>query len=237
MDWESPRWLLAAVPALLLLLWIEQRSAHRMGAVRKRALLVVRALLVLLALLALAGPARVDRSGQRMLGFVLDGSQSMGADGLRAVLAEYRRLNAALGGAALPYVVVAGAEPAIFAAEAVLASRGGLAGGVAAGARGANGLGGGGGVGDGGCFPSGVGRELVMIGDGQQTVGDVVASARQAAARQERIHVRGVAGAAVADLRLTGLGAQPQSRAGGGNGGTEVGDGECVGGGCGGEVV
>jgi Ca-activated chloride channel homolog len=204
MDWESPRWLLAVVPALLLLLWIEQRSAHRMGAVRKRALLVVRALLVLLALLALAGPARVDRSGQRMLGFVLDGSQSMGEDGLRAVLAEYRRLNAALGGAALPYVVVAGAEPAIFAAETVLApeaewlvewqrEHGGQtdwAGAVEL-AR--------------GLFPSGVGRELMMIGDGQQTVGDVLASARQASARQERIHVLGVAGAAVADLRLTGL--------------------------------
>lgn len=203
MDWESPQWLLAAVPTLLLLLWIEQRSAHPMGATRKRLLLAVRALLVLLTLLALAGPAWVDRSGKRVLGFVVDGSQSMGEQGVKVALAEYQRLRGELGAAALPFVVVAGREPAIFGAEDLAArpesvkewqrengEQTNLAGAVEL-AR--------------GLFPSGVGRELVIIGDGQQTVGDVLESARQAAAREERIHAMGLAGPAVPDLRLTGL--------------------------------
>lgn len=203
MDWESPQWLLAIVPLWVLLLWIEQRSVHPMGMVRRRWLFGVRALLALLTLVALAGPAREDRSGKRMLGMVVDASQSMGEDGVMAALAEYRRIQSGLGEAALPYAVLAGAEPKLVRSEQLMGEasavrewqreQGGqtdLAGAVDL-LR--------------GVFPAGVGREMLLIGDGQQTVGDVVALARQAAAQGERVHGLGVAGAAVPDLRLVAL--------------------------------
>ena len=50
MDWASPKLLLLALPAFALLLWFENQSAHPMQGVRKRLLLVVRALLILLTL-------------------------------------------------------------------------------------------------------------------------------------------------------------------------------------------
>jgi len=58
LDWESPKLLLLILPALALLLWIESRTTHPMPPLRKRLLLVVRALGVMLAIAALAGPDR-----------------------------------------------------------------------------------------------------------------------------------------------------------------------------------
>src|SRR3569623_954754 len=94
MDWESPKLLLLALPLLALLLWIESRSAHPMEGLRKRLLLVFRALGVLLALLALAGPARIDQTGKKAMVLVLDHSQSLGAEGLKQVYERASELKA-----------------------------------------------------------------------------------------------------------------------------------------------
>ena len=72
MDWAHPKLLLLTLPAFALLLWFEARSAHPMHGLRKRLLLINRALILLLTLLALAGPARVTQTGRKALGIVID---------------------------------------------------------------------------------------------------------------------------------------------------------------------
>ena len=91
MDWESPKLLLLILPAVALLLWIESRSSHPMTGLRKRLLLVTRAIGVMLAIAALAGPARVSQTGRKALGIIVDASQSMGEEGLNKSLAEAAR--------------------------------------------------------------------------------------------------------------------------------------------------
>lgn len=203
MDWESPLWLLAAPPALAWLLWAERGSVHPMGAVRRRWLLLTRGLTVLLALLALAGPARVRRGNDKALGLVLDASQSLGEEGLRAVLAEARRLRSEVGGGRVPFAVLVGGEPRYFDLDSL--ERGGdevrnwqreqgARTDYAAALELAAAL-----------FPAGVARELVLIGDGFETQGDALAQARRFAAGGGRLHVLGVSGPPVPDTRVLAL--------------------------------
>ncbi len=206
MDWESPLWLLAAPPALLFLLWAEQGSAHPMGPGRRRVLLLLRGLTVLLALLALAGPARVRRGEGKALGLVLDASQSLGREGLQAVLDEARRLRGELGAEGAPFAVLAGGEPRALDPAALTNAaemeklttawqeQHGARTDYAAALELAETL-----------FPPGVGREIVLIGDGFETHGDALAQARRLAARGGRTHVLGVAGPPIPDVRVLSL--------------------------------
>ncbi|MGY8640117.1 MAG: hypothetical protein ACKVJU_03360 [Verrucomicrobiales bacterium] len=85
MDWLHPQLLLLAIPAFLLLVWFDAKSAHPMSEKRRRWLLIVRTLLVLIGLLALASPARVVNSNKQAAIFVMDHSRSEGEEGLQKV--------------------------------------------------------------------------------------------------------------------------------------------------------
>ncbi|MCW0220798.1 MAG: hypothetical protein OJI67_20895, partial [Prosthecobacter sp.] len=113
MDWESPKLLLLALPALALLLWFESQSSHPMEGLRKRLLLVVRALGIMLALAALAGPAKVSQTGKKALGIILDASQSMGTEGWQKGLVEAQRLQKGMGAGTETFVVMLGDQPAL----------------------------------------------------------------------------------------------------------------------------
>ncbi|HCN28748.1 MAG TPA: hypothetical protein DIT64_08255 [Verrucomicrobiales bacterium] len=200
MDWESPKLLLLILPALLLLLWIEGASAHPMTGLRKRLLLVARALGVMLALAALAGPARVSESGRKSLGIVVDASQSLGAEGYARALAEAERVRAGAG--VETFVVRFGSRPELLPAEAAETPE------QAAAWREKNG-------GDShyaaalelarALFPPGASRTLLLIGDGHETRGSLLDSARDAALAGVRLHALPVAGTLRPDARVLSL--------------------------------
>ncbi len=200
MDWESPKLLLLVLPALLLLLWIEGGSAHPMSVRRRRLLLVVRALGVLLALAALAGPARVAESGRQSLGILVDASQSLGAEGAARALAEAERVRAQTG--AETFLVRFGDRPELLPAdrteteEAVTAWRsrhGGDSHYAAAVEFGRT------------LFPPGSSRTLLLIGDGHETRGSLLAAAREAALAGVRLHALSLAGPLQPDARVLDL--------------------------------
>lgn len=204
MDWESPLWFLLAAPALFFLLWVERRSAHPMSAGRKRLLLVLRALMVLLTLAALAGPARMQHGQGRAVGYVVDVSQSLGREGLERAAAEVRRLTRQWPAGVDQFVVLAGREPEVaeledFAEEALTRLKGaqtrlGAQTDFSSALELAAAL-----------FPAGAGRELILVGDGYETQGQVAAQARRLAARGVRVHALGVAGPRVSDARVMAL--------------------------------
>lgn len=199
MDWESPKLLLLALPALALLLWFESQSAHPMEGLRKRLLLVVRAVGILLALAALAGPARVSQTGKKALGIILDASQSMGAEGIEKGLAEARRLQGSLGAEAESFVVLLGDEPALLPegpkpdVAAFLTTHGGDSH-YSAAVDYAQAL-----------FPAGASRDIVLIGDGHETRGRLLEAARQASVSGVRIHAIPIAGPRKPDARVREL--------------------------------
>ncbi len=203
MDWESPYLLLLAIPAVLALLWIEQKSSHPMPSARKRMLLVVRALLVMMALVALAGPARVVQSGKRSLVMVLDLSQSLGADGAKSVVARAVAIQAQLPRDVECSFVTLGDEPAVLPPEMKLESSAPLIAwqekhgrdsdyGKAVGFAAA-------------LFPAGTSRHILLIGDGHETRGSLLESAKDAAAAGIRLHAAPVSGPKKPDIRVREL--------------------------------
>lgn len=201
MDWDSPKLLLLILPALLLLLWAEGGSVHPMSALRKRLLLVTRALGVMLAVAALAGPARVSESGEKALGILVDASQSLGAEGYARALAEAQRVRAAVGGEG-SFLVRFGARPELLRGEepelreqaaAWQEKHGGdshYASAVELGQA---------------LFPPGASRTLLLVGDGHETRGSLLAAARDAALAGVRLHVLPVAGELRPDARVLSL--------------------------------
>ena len=200
MDWESPRLLLLAVPLLALLLWIESQSAHPMEGLRKRSLLLVRASLILLGLLALAGPARVVKTGRKAVVMVLDHSQSMGEPGLKQVLSGAATLQARLGSGVESAMVALGDEPAVVTDLKAEADRGGWQrqhGGqtqMQSAVELAKAL-----------FPAGTSRHVVLIGDGHETRGSLITAAREAAVAGIRLYALPVAGPKRPDVRVREL--------------------------------
>lgn len=203
MDWESPKLLLFALPAMALLLWIESRSAHPMEGLRKRLLLVVRVLGVLLTLAALAGPARVSQTGRKALGILVDASQSMGDEGLKLALAEAQKLKTQAGGAVDTFVVRFGDKPE-WVPETLLLDpeiefkawqekHGGDSHSSAA-VEYAQAL-----------FPAGASRTLVIIGDGHETRGSLLEAARDTALNGTRLHALPVSGPRKPDARIVSL--------------------------------
>ncbi len=200
MDWESPKLLLLILPAVALLLWIESRSSHPVTGLRKRLLLVVRAIGVMLAIAALAGPAQVTQTGRKALGIVVDASQSMGEEGLAKSMAEAERVQKALGGDIDSFVVQLGSEPALLpegGTAAMLADWQKKNGGdshYAAAIEYAEAM-----------FPPGVSRNILLIGDGHETRGSLLAAAREAAVSGITLHALPVAGPRKSDARIIAL--------------------------------
>ncbi len=200
MDWESPKLLLLILPAVALLLWIESRSSHPVTGLRKRLLLVVRAIGVMLAIAALAGPAQVTQTGRKALGIVVDASQSMGEEGLAKSMAEAERVQKALGGDIDSFVVQLGSEPALLpeggtaAMQAEWQKKNGGDSHYAAAIEYAEAM-----------FPPGVSRNILLIGDGHETRGSLLAAAREAAVSGITLHALPVAGPRKSDARIIAL--------------------------------
>jgi len=200
LDWESPKLLLLILPAVALLLWIESRSTHPMSGLRKRLLLVVRALGVMLALAALAGPARVTQTGRKALGIIVDASQSMGEEGLARAAAEAARVRGAVGGGIDSFVVQLGAQPEILpegstpAMQAEWQKKHGGDSHYAAAIEYAEAL-----------FPPGASRNILLIGDGHETRGSLLTAAREAAVAGIKLHALPVSGPRKPDARLIAL--------------------------------
>ena len=201
MDWESPKLLLLILPALLLLLWIEGASVHSMTGLRKRLLLVTRALGVILALASLAGPARVSETGERVLGILVDASQSLGAEGYSRALAEAQRIRATAG-YERSFLVRFGARPELLREDAPELPEQAAAwqdkfGGdshYAAAVELALAV-----------FPPGASRTLLMVGDGHETRGGLLDAARDAAMAGVRLHALPMAGELRPDARVLSL--------------------------------
>ena len=203
MDWESPKILLLAIPLLALLLWIESTSAHPMEGLRKRLLLVVRAVGVLLALLALAGPARVEQSSRKAMVMVLDHSQSMGEEGLAKVFARAKDLRARLPSEVECFFVALGDEAALLPDKSALEAtpdrlewqrvHGGQTN-LQRGVEFARAL-----------FPAGTSRHIVLISDGHETRGNLMQAAREAAVTGIELHAIAVAGPRKPDVRVREL--------------------------------
>lgn len=202
MDWASPKLLLLALPAFALLLWFENQSAHPMQGLRKRLLLIVRALIILLTLTALAGPARVSQTGKKALGILVDASQSMGAEGLTQALEAAKRLQSQTGGDAETFIVRLGDKPELLASEAppdpaqqtAWQSIHGGDSQYSAAVEYALAL-----------FPAGASRDLVIIGDGHETRGSLMEAARDAAVSGTRLHAIPIAGPRKPDARVREL--------------------------------
>ncbi len=203
MDWEHPKLLLLAIPLVVLLLWIEQHSAHPMVGLRKRLLLVIRALCILLVLLALAGPAKVSQTGQRAMVMVLDHSQSLGAEGLKAVFAKAAAMRTAIGSDVECAFVALGDEPALIPNNTKLEAtperlawqtqHGGQSH-LARAVEFARAL-----------FPAGTSRHIVLISDGHETRGSLLEAARDASVAGIRLHTIAVAGPRRPDVRVREL--------------------------------
>jgi Ca-activated chloride channel homolog len=192
LDWESPKVLLLAVPALALLLWIESQSVHPMSALRKRLLLVVRALGVLLILLAMAGPASVTESSRRAVVLVQDHSQSMGAGGIQRVASRAEALRASQSDVQWQNVAF-GTEPILLTdnkSSDVLGTESDYARAI----KFASSL-----------FPAGTQREIVLIGDGLETRGNLLEATQAAAAAGIAVHAAPVAGDRKPDVRVKSL--------------------------------
>lgn len=199
MDWESPKLLLLALPALALLLWFESQSSHPMEGLRKRLLLVVRALGIMLALAALAGPAKVSQTGKKALGIILDASQSMGAEGWQKGFVEAQRLQKGMGAGTETFVVMLGDQPALLpeGPEPDVAKFQTEHGGdsqYSAAIDYARAL-----------FPAGASRDIVIIGDGHETRGNLLEAARQASVAGVRLHALPIAGPRKPDARVREL--------------------------------
>lgn len=205
MDWSHPKVLLLLLPALALLVWFDARSTHPMGAARRRLLLVLRSLLVLLALLALASPARLMKSRDQSVLFLLDHSRSQGSEGLESVYEIAGKLRDRLGGASAGWVAV-GEEgrlllnpgesrdlPAPEEREAIMGEIGASSD-FERGVVFARGL-----------FPAGSSRHLILVGDGVETRGSLLEAAKEAAVAGIKIHAVGVTGKIQPDARVTRL--------------------------------
>ncbi len=204
MDWIHPYYMAIIVPAALLLWWFHRRSLRPMSPARARALLTVRIAAVAILLLALAGPGWKMNTRQQAVIFIMDHSQSQGAAGIKAANEHARRLLGELPAGAQVGFLSAGRSTIVRQLpsgnrrvpepdETLLESDGGQTD-LAAAVRMASGL-----------FPPGTSRRLVLIGDGQQTRGDLEAAAGDAALLGAIIDAVPVAGERRPDVRVVRL--------------------------------
>lgn len=157
--------------------------------------------MVLLTLMALAGPASLRRGQGRSMGYVVDVSQSLGVEGVHRVVKEVRRISEALGADVEQFAVLAGKSPELIGMDSfrtgdlepflrAQASIGGQTNYAAAIELAA------------GLIPAGTGKELMLLGDGFETVGMAKAQAKRLAANRIQMHCLGVAGLRIDDARV-----------------------------------
>lgn len=203
-DWAHPLLILLILPAGLLVWWLHRATVRPLSPARNRALLIVRSLLLLIVLLALAGPAIEQTTDDESVIFVLDHSQSQGEVGMKASYERTKKLIDALPGGTTVGIVTTGDTTQVLQMPAAdfefpepdlkrLDDDGGqtdLASAVSLSS---------------GLFPSGTSRRVVLVGDGQETRGDLEAAARQAAQLGVTIDAVPVAGQRRPDVRVTRL--------------------------------
>lgn len=206
MDWLHPQALLLIFPALALLWWCDLKSTHPMGSTRRRVLLVLRSLLVILAIAAMASPARLLTSREQAVMFVLDHSRSEGESGIAAVYDAAANIRKALDGTPPVGYIAAGTQPELISypdrslleldpeRREFLAGEIGAASNYERSVTLARGL-----------FPTGTSKHIVLVGDGVETGGSLLAAAEEAAISGIKIHAVGVAGEIQPDVRVTRL--------------------------------
>ena len=201
MDWANPTILLLILPLIPLLWWFHHRSVRSLSERRSRWLLAVRLLLLFVLLLALAGPSWQRLASRSAVIFVIDHSQSQGESGLRAAINAVNRLGQQLPSTTYVGILSAGEEPKVLRipepgfvpvvvdekfqkADAV---RTDLARAVSLAC---------------GLFPADASRHVVLIGDGQETAGDLASAARDASQLGITVDVLPVAGEQRPDVRV-----------------------------------
>jgi Ca-activated chloride channel homolog len=186
-----------------LLLWWEGASLHPMQGRRKQLLLIFRAAAVVLGLLALAGPARELRTDKQALVLILDHSQSLGEEGLSEVFRKAEALRQGLPTGTSVSAVALGDEPALIQQDGgLMANATQLAWQAAHGAQShyAKAISFGRSL-----FPAGSSRQMVVIGDGEETVGAMQQAAQQAAVDGVILHALPVTGQRKPDARVREL--------------------------------
>jgi uncharacterized membrane protein len=204
MDWLHPWLLLLILPALVLLVWLARRSHHPMPRAQHRALLGVRCLAVVLVLIVWAGPAWELTSDRESVVIILDESASQGEEGMargrelanamiKSLSADTSVSVVSVGQDALvrhmPTTSRDPIEPSeditdVSAAHSNYASAVRLASGL---------------------FEPGAARRIVLVGDGLETRGDLLAAAREASLHNVVIDAVPVAGETRPDVRVVRL--------------------------------
>lgn len=196
-------WYLAAVPALVVFLWLGQRSSrHPMGPARRCSLTGLRFLAGVLVLLWLTVPLVRLTNREAVVVAVLDASRSQGQAGWQAQGEALATALEGLPGGTRVGVVAAGERPRVLRHPAVgrptaaELEAGAFADGsdFAAALRLAAGL----------CPPTASGR-LLLLGDGWATRGNTDEAVRAAASRGLRLDTLAVAGPAAPDARVVAL--------------------------------
>ncbi|MDH3583078.1 MAG: VWA domain-containing protein, partial [Phycisphaerae bacterium] len=204
MDWSDPKILLLLLPALPVLWWLSRHSEHPMSRRRQRALLAVRAALVAVVALAVAAPALKLMSDEKAVIFVMDHSQSQGEQGMAEAYGRVAELMAGLDRRTQVGFISAGQSVKLLEMPrrqlplpqipASLVEADGAQSDLEAAVALARGL-----------FPPGTSRRLVLVGDGQQTRGNLLDAAREAAISDIVIDAVPVAGQARPDARVLHL--------------------------------
>lgn len=202
---NAPWLLLLVLPAFAVLWWAQRASVLPLPPPRRRTAVLVRAGAIIAAIIALAGPVWHGAGSVRAVVFIVDHSQSMGADGGSPAIRRMDAIAATLPTDTWTAVVSVGAQPVVrrtptlgppgLAADATLTTAGGQDTDLAAALDLARGL-----------FPSAARRQVVVVGDGVQTRGDALLSAREAALAGVPIIAAPVAGPARGDVRVARLG-------------------------------
>ncbi len=175
-QFTHPIWLLLLIPALGITGWFALKTHVQISPWRRWTALVLRTIIVILAVLAIAGlQRRIPQEGMNVY-FVLDRSESIPSEQREAALEYVNRYAKEMEKADKAGVIVFGTEAAIEFApgpivnvekiQAVIESdRSDLAGAVRLGTA---------------AFPETGQKRLVVMSDGNENLGDVIAEARTA---------------------------------------------------------
>ncbi|MEM9346454.1 MAG: VWA domain-containing protein [Planctomycetota bacterium] len=204
MDWLHP-WFLLLIPlAVLLLVLFARRSYHPMPRAQHRALLVVRCAAVALLLIAWAGPAWELTSTRESVVIILDESASQGEEGMARGRTLANTVMKTMQADTTVSVVSVGKDATILRMPTTdhdpiepsreitetMSSHSNFAAAV----RLASGL-----------FEPGASRRIILIGDGLETRGDLLAAAREASLQNVVIDAVPVPGETRPDVRVVRL--------------------------------
>jgi uncharacterized membrane protein len=204
MDFERLWSVWLVLPALVLLAILAWYSHRSLSPRRRVALLAVRSGVVILTLLAIAGPAWQQTTHRETVMFVLDHSQSQGAEKLTQQAALAARLASQLPAATAAGYVSAGQTPIVLSVPTTVRTtpdidpecveRAGRNSNIADAVALAQGL-----------MPTATAHRIVIIGDGMETRGDLEAQARRSATADVVIDVVPFPGQAKPDVRVASL--------------------------------